>query len=777
MYYLSNFKNGEYPFPNIDVPKEEKNTEKYALNVGQAIYSRHIKDKGGISYSYSTACGELRSYGRAMQSEDKYKSYLSGKVSNSSDEVVTGTDGSWNKNMSYERKGWMNVLWDIVSPAVKIRNMIHGIFDDADFDIKADAVDADSGAEEENRKWKAWINSRAFMKNAMDTLYGRAGLPQEPIEFIPDNLTELEMYQAAGGFKVAYAMALEKLLQHTGNISDWPDLKRKFIDDVIDLNVVAMKCDYTEDMKKAKWRYVDPADLVMQYSKTEDFNDAEYAGEFREMKISELREKLRLEGYGEDVIKTIAQSYIGAYGNPKGAWDGWNSYASTGSFRYDELKTCVFSYEWIDNEPEKKIKYENKYGKVRYLPYKKGQKLGNREELVTVTQKVLYQGSWVLGTEVVFGHGPVNYQPRPAPNRVELTYKAVKLEGKSLTASLLPIYDNIQIGWLKYQNALNTIFEEGYAVDYRMLQNISDGEKKFSAKEAVKMWKETGVLPYMSTPVGQYYRGGNVVPAHKLPGGMGESLNQAIGRLQIQMQLIESITGLSPIALGMQPDPNAAVGTTERSLQASHNALKPLIRGVFKLKNRIASVSASKIQQLVQYDEESRKQYARVVGEVDVESLVMARKNAVEYGFKLEARPTAQEKLQLLRAAEIALSPGRNGLPGIEYADYTYIVERLYAGANLKELRLYLVSAQKRTKREQFQQQQQLEQQRAQNEGQLEQQRSQKEAMKIEMEAKAKIAVNNNDHQNTISEELLKMNKEYIIELTKMAEAELLKTG
>ena len=82
------------------------------------------------------------------------------------------------------------------------------------------------------------------------------------------------------------------------------------------------------------------------------------------------------------------------------------------------------------------------------------------------------------------------------------------------------------------------------------------------------MWKETGILPYMSTPVGQFYRGGNVMPAHKLPGGMGESLNQAIGRLEVQMRLIEEITGLSPVSLGSSPDPNAPVGTTERSLQA-----------------------------------------------------------------------------------------------------------------------------------------------------------------------------------------------------------------
>jgi len=771
MKFVADYKDKHFPFPNRDVSRDEKSTEKYAREVGNAIYSRHIRNRTGISYTYSTIFDDLRQYGRGLQSEDRYKNYLGGANVDSSTGQVTPTDGSWTKNRTAERKGWMNVFWEIVSPANKIRNMIQGVFDDIDHDIIADAIDADSGAEEEDRKWKLWATTRTFIRRNLDMLRMQAGIPTEEPEFIPETVDELEMYEAAGGFKQAYAMALEKLIRHTDDVSDWSEIKRKIIDDMIDLNVCVVKADYSDDEKKVKWRYVDPQDVVIQHSKYEDFRDAEYAGEFKDITISELRRNLMKEGKTEEEINKIAYQSVGYRGNPNTTdWEKYNALASNGSYKYDHFKTCVFSYEWIDHDPEEKIRYKNRFGKVRWLPYTKGQKLGNREKLVKTAKKVLYQGNLVVGTDHAYGFGTVYYQPKPTPKKVELTYKAFKGEGKSLTGSLVPIYDNIQIGWLKYQNALSTVIEEGYAVDFRLLQNISDGDKKFSAREAVKMWKETGILPYMSTPVGQFYRGGNVMPAHKLPGGMGESLNQAIGRLQIQMQLIEEITGLSPVSLGSSPDPNAPVGTTERSLQATHNALKPMIRSIFKVKGQLGKITGIRIQQLLKYDKESRKQYAKVVGEQDVETIIMARNSGAEYGFRLEARPTQQEKMQMLRAAEIAMAPGRNGMPGINYADYTYIVERLMAGANLKELRLYLVQARRKTEREQFNQQRQLQQEGAQQQQQIQQATAQKEAALKQADTEASIMVDNNQHKNAMEELQFKMNLEFVEALNKEME-------
>jgi hypothetical protein len=326
---------------------------------------------------------------------------------------------------------------------------------------------------------------------------------------------------------------------------------------------------------------------------------------------------------------------------------------------------------------------------------------------------------------------------------------------------------------LKYQNSAAIAFNDGYVIDWAMIQNISDGDKKFSPLELIKMFRQTGVMPFRSTPVGQAtYRGGAVVPITKVPGGMGESLNQAVARLQIQFKLIEDLTGLSPISLGASPDPNAPVATSERSLQATHNSLKPLIRGIFRLKDMLARASSIKIQQLCKWDEQSRKEYEKVIGESDVMALVEAKDSSVEYGIKLEARPTSTDKMDILRAAEIALQPGRDGVPGISFDDYTYVKERINAGGNLKEIRFYLAHAKKKATQEAFQKQQALVQQQIEGNQRLKETEMQKEVATKKLDVQGQIAIDNNKYRNERDLKLMDINKTYIQELEKQAAIE-----
>jgi len=765
-----------FPFPDREVSPEKKSTPEYTKTVAEAIWSRYKKNQTSFSYGVYDIFEELRQYGRSNQPEDKYKRYLQGGMSDTTvAEVPLDTDGVWTRNKNYERKGWMNVNWEILSPAVKIRNMIHGLFDDIDFDVVADAVDVDSGAEEENRKWKLWVTTRSEFASRLKAARTMAKLDIPDNEFVPMNLNELELLREAGHFKMAYAIETEKLLRNIDDISDWDHtLKRKLIDDLIDLNCAFARCDYDGDMKKIIWRYIDPAHLVIQYSKENDYKDSEYAGEWTEMKISECRQKMLEEGYDEEDVKDVAKSYAGALGNPSEAeWGKYSTLSSDGSYKYDDFCVKIFNFTWKESDTEKRIKFTNKYGKIRILPYE-GKSLGKREELVKTCIEYIYQGSWVVGTDYVFDYGRMNYQPRPNTKKIEIPYKGVKIEGKSITATLLPVFDNIQIGWLKYQNALAQVFESGYMVDYRMISNISDGERDMNVKEVIRMWKETGVLPYMSSPAGTYYRGGIPVPVTRIEGGMGQSLDQAMKRIQLQYTLIEQMTGLNPVSLGSSPNPEAPVTTTERSLEATHNALKPIINGIFTIKSQLAKISGPRIQQLLHYDKESRVEYEKVIGKAGVGVLLMAQDSAVEYGYKLEARPTQQDRLSILRAAEMSLQGGQNGQPPIDMSDYTYIVERLNAGGNVKQIRLYLSASRRRAAQQAFIQKQKLMQQQSDGNMKMAQQKQQYDLQNKDIDLKTKIALDQSRAQNDLKLLFAQQNIGFMRDLENNSHAEMM---
>ena len=225
MYYTDKLNKymGNYPFP--DYRKAKKDSKKYYKGSVEAIYSAYMKNKTGISYFDYDNFKLFREYGRGMQSEYFYKTYLKDTDTDASPSVVNDTDGNWNVNREYNKKGWGNMKFNILSPAPKIRSQIHGLFDDFEFDIMADTIDAQSGAEKETQKSMLWAQARNL--KFMNNFKIRAGIPLEQETFIPSSMEELELYEITGGFKSNYASALEEVIKHTMNISDWRNLKKK----------------------------------------------------------------------------------------------------------------------------------------------------------------------------------------------------------------------------------------------------------------------------------------------------------------------------------------------------------------------------------------------------------------------------------------------------------------------------------------------------------------------------------------------------------------------
>jgi len=175
---------------------------------------------------------------------------------------------------------------------------------------------------------------------------------------------------------------------------------------------------------------------------------------------------------------------------------------------------------------------------------------------------------------------------------------------------------------------------------------------------------------------------------------------------------------------------------------------------------------------MLRYDEYSRKQYEKVIGSGGIEAIRIAQDTPAELGIKLQARPSLQEKIDLLKAAEIAMQPGRDGIRGITYDDYTYVVERLHAGGNIKEIRLYLNQARKRAERKSFKEKQALLQQQLQGNRQQSQDRIKMAALEQNMKVRGQIAVDNNKAANDLRLRITDINGKYISQLENLAAKE-----
>jgi hypothetical protein len=207
-------------------------------------------------------------------------------------------------------------------------------------------------------------------------------------------------------------------------------------------------------------------------------------------------------------------------------------------------------------------------------------------------------------------------------------------------------------------------------------------------KQVFDIMRETGNLFYSDTPIFGKYEGGAVNPVTPLPGGMGIQLQEAVAKFEWAIKMIEHQTGLTPISMGATPTRDQGKATTELSMAATQNVVRPIIDAIMVLKGRIAENSMLRIQLLIRTNESARKAYTRIIGKKGIEALRAAEGRAVAYGIDLEPRPTEEQKLRIYAYLEEAIALGRDGVKSAELSDAIMISRQLENGGNLKEIEM-----------------------------------------------------------------------------------------
>ena len=750
VFYSKKYKDNPSGFPDRDRNPKSKD-DKYHLQWAEAIYSKFLGDKTAWPFEQRSWWNYLRAYSKGEQSVTKYQSWLLGDNTTDEGAYTSYDDAIGSLSKRAKREGWYNVLWDIVSPAPKIMNSIHGMFDDLEYDVFADVVDAKSKDLEEDKKWKTIVEGKfaswqaEFKKNA--------GIPMDEEVPLPKSEEEFDRMASKEGYKLGVAKAMQKLTRYAvEGDSKWMDvIKKKVLEDFIAIGRAAIKDYFDPEDGKFKVKYLDVANVIIQHSKEFDFNDSEYAGYFGVWTISNL--KTKRPDIPEKQWKELAKQYTGYLGNPSDSGNFDSLYGTAGSdnlsYKYDEFKVSVLETEWIDTDSKKALKYHSVYGRDTYhrVGYdkdldplsKKQVKKGASQSLVKTNVRLLRQCSWVVGSEVIFDAGPVNMAARPDKTKPKLSIRVESLQSKSLTEQLYPIYDQFFMAWLRHQNSMSMMIEKGYAVDMSMLMNITDGEgKKWDWDQVMNMWKQTGILPFMVS-MGGGYQGGQTTPISEIPGGLGERLVESINLFAWCFKMIEDITGINPISLGATPDASAPVTTTRFALQATSNALKPIMLAILELKRAASDSLMRRLQIGLRNSKEIRETYTGVVGSADIEALVVGEKSAAQYGIVLKERPGELYKERIKAYIEAALQSGRDGRPGLTAPQALYFEERLSQGADLIEIRQQISYEIEKDKQEMEMSKQNAIEQQSQAVQQQEQQKSQNIAGLKQMESQLRM--------------------------------------
>ena len=720
-----------------DFPEGEVD-EKYALDYAQAAWSQFI-DNGGFG-----EWNVWRLYGAGEQPSEIYSTWVknSKMFPKEVQQLATQYNVQEKTLKSYLRKGWKNVDFRVISFIPRIKNMIKAALMDADYNIKAYAIDPHSRTAETEKKWQAWVES--LYGEYLNSIRELMGIEQGDTPIIPESLEELQLIENLEGFKVNWAIAMEKLARVVFEMSDYDEQKEQWIDDLLDGGMMVAKDDIKDGYVIHK--RIDPASFIVQQSKRPDYEDAQYAGHVEYVSAKDILYKTGKESY-DQIVKT----YRGILGNkPESEWYK-PSVQEEGALDGYFGKVAVLNLSFITN------KYDY-YREFTYNGRRKIKKIGKPKKMDrTVTYQLrpmLYSLKWVIGTDIVYDYGEVYNQPlkRYGERGVRLDYHVYSLPYKSIVRQLIPLEDEYMKGWLLYQNGVNNGLKSGVALNTHLLKNVMLNGQPAKVEDILAFYKEEQVMPMSYSPTGEY-RGGSVSPIVPINGVTDVLINEALNRRNYVQTMVQEIIGINAV----QPLA-ASTGDTKSDNEIKYETLvgifKPMATGLLNVKKSIAINAVSRLQNLIAFDSEFEKRYSGILSSVEINLLKQAEKNNVYYSVVMRAKPTRDEVMSILRGVETAYQGGL-----LDPSDYMLIMEQVLNDVELGRIRQF-VSYKVSKNRERLQQEQQ----------QMAAIRNQGNIQMIEASAQAEMAKIDKRIEGKLAEVQLEMQEKYKGELMKERE-------
>lgn len=710
---VSNFQFTEQRDPRV------KKTAGYYISKSAAIYTPYINNFCSIPYASVSEFGLLRQYSDDDQPEEIYKRFVQ-KFLNDPDTKKIGTHIDI---IEAEKKSYYNVNYEVVSKAKKIKDTLIGLFESKEFKISADPIDLHSKTLIEDAEMEIWaLNENKEFLSAYNKL---AGLKGDDPAFVPESQDEMDVYKETGGFNPNYAKAMEKAVKYTRDISNWNEIKKLMASDKLVTNYECCRDYYDPEDCMVKTRYVDPCSLIIQWSEFPDHHDSNYAGHLYTMNISEVRQWRPDEP--EEWYRGLALAYCGYSGNPlNNAFHLYDTTNSFGVYGYEFFKVLILESEWIDVDSKHELLYKNKFGNEisKEIDYgtdiKTFTHLPDENKTERFTDKRRRFGcKWIVGTGELLEWGPSYDVVRPSKRDVSLTFHVYRHGDrgrKSLFKRLKPLLDNFQILWLKYQNSIAYLKNAGGLVNATAIMSIAKTKEERAAW--MRQYLESG-FAFFSETSSMQMRNTSMQPFFPDPGGAGKMMEDIRVAYLFNAQLIEEITGYNPLMFGSTPDANAPVATSEASIRAMSNTLRPYISGYMTLCKEHAESITRWIQLCIKYNPHARKAYEQALGEMDVQLLKTAEGNNVQYGIVLQALPDDMQKQEIYKQIQIALQPSASdGSTKISQSDALILTGMLQGENPLKNIAFEFAMREKKNMREQqankkalMQQQSQLNQQ------------------------------------------------------------------
>ena len=623
-------------FPPMTVSDSRKKSKEYGTEVARAIEAEWWRRDSGVGGQSYGSVGRhrqtrfefhrLRLYARAEQSTEKYK-----------DEFAINGD------LSY-----LNLDWKPVAIIPKFVDILVNGMQDRLFSIKA--VAQDSIATDKRTRFVEDIeedmNAREFIKAADETL--DVNVANNPPEDLPDTTEELELYMQIA-YKQGIEIAQEQAIDNIFMQNKYPELKRRIDRDLVTLGIGCAKHEFN-NTDGIKLRYVDPADLIYSYTEDPNFEDCYYFGEVKRLKVNELKKQ----------FPDLSNSKIDEAIEKGSAWADYNSTAYDYEDNYDTNTVTVLYFNWKTwSNTVYKVKETSSGGEKAIQKddeFNPPADQRSRFEKVAQTVECIYEGAYILGTDMLIKWEKASNMVRPESNanKVLMNYivsapKMYKGRIESTVSRITTYADLIQLTHLKLQQVIQRMTPSGVYLDADGLAEIDLGNgTSYNPQEALNMYFQTGSVIGRSMTVDGDQNPGKI-PIQELPGGGGQQIELLINAYNYYIQMIRDTTGLNEARDAADPDPYSLVGVQKLAAANSNTATRHVMQASMYITATLAEAISMRFKDVIEFHP-TKEAFIGSIGRFSVGSLEeLNNLHLHDFGIFLELAPDEEEK-QMLEA-------------------------------------------------------------------------------------------------------------------------------
>ncbi len=573
-------------FPDENVSEDEKKSPEYGCRYAKAMYSAAGSVNSDRFYAKSAYYDLLYKFAQGQQDVEAIKTLLGKYATKDGGEDISHTYISANE----------------IKLIPKYINLLQGKLSKVQFDIRLTPLDP--LALEPQKEYQAKLQTvldfrKSGLTSSVSEFMSEAELfpeidPQVLAELDEEYLVNLQMNP-----RYRSAMEGEMAIEKAFNANDWERIEGEILKD-IKITGLGIGRTFNDKNGNQKIERIDPRGFITSYlPKGESFEGMQDAGYVAFLTHSEFRREAS-PYLDEETINDIIKGKIKTSGGGHPVSGGGSTY---GDSYYDTRNTplgkiAVLRFQFLTENKRAYVVRKNAYGNTKMEPKKFGFKPAQNEQplyesgekkLLQPTWTAKYSGSWVMGTDFVFGYDVDTNSQRSLNKFVDerlnyFVFAPNMVDGKtvSMIEQVMEPLSMLAVAWNKFKMIMGRGYMGNVKIRFDRLAEVAmSTTDKWTPGQIYKHWVESGILLDAGGESGD-----NGSALEIVDGGL--SAGDYLSTIQTCNQLIQDITGVNALSDGSTPAERTGVGVAQQALAESNNALSYLFRAKQHLHKRFS---------------------------------------------------------------------------------------------------------------------------------------------------------------------------------------------